>query len=171
MDCYLIMLDQFKIKQNKQQETNLKHGQFKVCIKSSDDQPIEHIVNHLTQQDHADDWTLVLPREKKNSTTHHFTVYLSQLPQHLWNKIRKDPEDNANQRYEIIRDNIYYYTIKPASTDNDVLKLYKLVTKQYTNKQDLEHIQELHTSLAKENVKGWVMIRAKNVLNLQNCID
>lgn len=147
---------------SKAKETGLKHGQFKVQMRTLDNETSEHIVNPPTQEDYAEGWNLILPRERKNSTTHHFSIYLSQLPPHLWKLIRAQHNEEGSDQYAKIFDNIYHYTVKKAKTDNEVLELYKLVTKQYP---DREQVTSLYKSLEQQRVKGWVMIRAKNIMN------
>ncbi len=147
---------------SKSKETGLKHGQFKVQMKTHDKQTFEYVVNPPTQEDYADGWNLVLPRERKNSTTHHFSVYLSQLPPHLWNSVRTEYNEDGSEQYAKIFDKIYHYTVKQAKTDPDVFELYKLVTKQYP---DRDQVAKLYKSLEQQRVKGWVMIRAKNIIN------
>jgi len=148
-----------------QQAQGLKHGQFKVVSKSLENQPTEYIINPHSQEEYADGWSQVLPRVNKNSTTHHFNVYLSQLPPHLWKLIRRETDKNGIEQYLTIFDNIYTYTITPSPTDDDVFKLYELVTKQYPNNADLQNIRDLHKILETGNnrVKGWLMMRAKKL--------
>ncbi len=149
---------------SKVKESGLKHGQFKVKMQNADKQSVEVIVNPPTQEDYAEGWNLVLPREHKNSTTHHFSVYLSQLPPHLWHAVRTVYDEDGSEQYAKIFDNIYHYTVKQAKTDSDVFALYNLVTKQHSYLYQ-EQISKLYKQLEQQRVKGWVMLRAKSIMN------
>jgi len=151
-----------KLESSQQKDHGLKHGQFKVRMLTKDNQYEEHIVDPLTQDEYAEGWNLVLPEETKKSTTHHFSVYLSQLPPHLWHALRLEYDQDGNEHYATIFDKIYNYTVRQSKSDNDVLKLYKLVTQNYPNLQKVEH---LHKTLEQQRVRGWVMTRAKSLLN------
>ena len=151
-----------KLESSQQKDHGLKHGQFKVRMLTKDNQCEEHIVDPLTQDEYAEGWNLVLPKETKKSTTHHFSVYLSQLPPHLWHAVRLEYDHEGNEHYATIFDKIYNYTVRQSKSDNDVLKLYKLVTQNYPNLQKVEH---LHKTLEQQRVRGWVMTRAKSLLN------
>lgn len=151
-----------KTESNQQKDHSLKHGQFKVQMRTVDNQYEEFVVDPLTQDEYAEGWNLVLPRETKKSTTHHFSIYLSQLPPHLWNAVRLEQDHEGNEHYSTIFDNIYNYTIKQSKSDDDVLKLYKLVTQNYPNLQKVEY---LYKTLEQQRVRGWVMTRAKSLLN------
>ncbi len=144
-----------------QKDHGLKHGQFKVRMKTVDNTYEEHIVDPLTQDEYAEGWNLVLPKETKKSTTHHFSVYLSQLPSHLWHAIHLKYDQDGNEYYATIFDNIYNYTIRQSKSDNDVLKLYNQVTQKYPNLQKVEYLTKI---LEQQRVKGWVITRAKSLL-------
>ena len=146
---------------NNVNESGLKHGQFKIQMKTENNQALEYVINPPTQEDYVDGWNLKLPREKKNSTIHHFSVYLSQLPPHLWNLVRIECNEDGSEQYTKIRDKIYHYTVKQTKTDEDVFKLYHLITNQ---SHDHEEISKLYRSLEQQRVKGWVMLRAKNII-------
>ncbi len=148
---------------NQHTETSsLKHGQFKVQCYNEANELQEYIVNPLTQEELADGWNLVLPRETKDSTIHHFSVYLSQLPPHLWSFLKIVYDQSGGEHYGTIRDNIYHYSIKSSKYDDDIKKLYKLVMQDYPCK---DAVSKLHTHLEQQRVKGWVMIRAKKYLS------
>jgi hypothetical protein len=141
-------------------ESGLKHGQFYVYHRNTDGKKIKQLVNPLSQEEIADGWYQVLPKPKKNSTTHHFSIYLSQLPPHLWNRIWLD-EENPDT-YEKIRDKIYTYSVKVSKHDNEIRKMYKLIRAQYPN---LEEISQQFKLLQSARVKGWVMNRAHNLMH------
>ena len=143
---------------------NFKLGQFKT-VKKVDDDVVETLVEPLTQNDYADGWSMVLPKGNKTSTRHHFNVFLSQLPPHLWGKIRFDSKDN----YLPIEDNIYLYTIKKTDMDDTLFQLYDMMNCEY-NHDNHDNISKLYNELNKQNVRGWIMLRAKSVMsgNLTN---
>jgi hypothetical protein len=152
-----------KSESSQQKDYSLKHGQFKVRMLTKDNQYEDHVVDPLSQDDYAEGWNLILPKETKKSTTHHFNIYLSQLPPHLWHALRLEYDEEKNESYSTIYDNIYNYTIKQSKSDADVFKLYNLVIQNYPNLNKVEH---LYKTLEQQRVKGWVMIRAKSLLNL-----
>ena len=145
----------------KQNEDGLKHGQFKTTIKISDNDVVEHVVNPPSQEELADDWHLVIPQRRKNSTVHHLSIYLSQLPPYLWKSLHTSHTDNT-EHYIPIDDGIYQYSVKMSKYDDEIQQLYKLVMEQYVDKNKMV---QLYNHLEKQRVKGWLMIRAKNILS------
>lgn len=141
---------------------NFKLGQFKIVTKMEETE-VEQLIEPLNQNDYAEGWRMVLPNVHKTSTRHHFNVSLANLPPHLWSKIRYDVKCN----YLPIMDNIYQYTVKKHDSDEDLFELYHLVNNPDPNYNwdKLDLVQELYNSLQKENVKGWIMTRAKSLLS------
>jgi hypothetical protein len=150
---------QYEENNNNHIETGLKHGQFYIYQKNKKNQDNKIIVNPLTQEEIADKWIQVLPKVRKNSTIHHFSLYLSQLPHHLWNQLRVD---NMNpDSYIKIKDRIYTYTVKMSKHDNEIWKLYMLVK---SNKQNIDEIAQQFKVLQNARVKGWLMILAHRLI-------
>ena len=73
---------------------NFKLGQFKTSYVVNDEK-VELLIDPLSQNDMAEDWRLVLPSINRTSTRHHFNIYLSQLPQHLWYKLFQENNNNT----------------------------------------------------------------------------
>jgi len=144
----------------KQYDSGLKLGQFKTKFKSLDNTQVEHVVNPTTQEELAKGWRLVVPHKSKKSTIHHFSVYLSQLPPYLWKSLHTTNDHNT-ERYKTIEDGIYQYTVKMSKHDDDIQTLYKLVMEQYPDKAE---VSKVYDYLEKHRIKGWVMLRAMNVL-------
>ena len=140
-------------------DSSLKHGQFKVTMNTSED-PIECLVCPLTQNDLANGWQQILPQERKNSIVHHFSIYLSQLPPHLWTYIKLDRD--SEDHYETIHDNIYHYSIKKSKYDDQVLDLYKVVMSKSPN---LAQLSQCYNRLNQQRIKGWIMIKAETLLH------
>ncbi len=141
-------------------DSGLKHGQFKVYFNTLDNTPVEHVINPPTQEELAEGWQLVVPHKGKNSTIHHFSVYLSQLPPYLWKSLQKTWDDNSEQ-YKTIEDGIYQYSVKMSKHDDQIQQLYELVIKHYPNKSE---VSKVYDYLEKQRVKGWLMLRAKNII-------
>jgi hypothetical protein len=145
----------------------LKHGQFK--IKSLNE---EHIINHPSQNELAEGWQLVIPNRRKNSTIHHFSINLSQLPQHLW-KYLCTSIDNT-EYYRPINDGIYQYSVKKSNYDDEIQKLYNFVNEKSKAKLEMldslniqkNEIIQLYNYLEQQQIKGWLMIRVKDLLNI-----
>lgn len=137
---------------------NFKLGQFKTSMMVNDEK-VTVLVDPLTQNDMAEDWQLVLPTTNKTRTRHHFNIYLAQLPKHLWHRLNQE----NNEYYHLIKDNIYSYSVKISDTDDMLLRLYDLV-----NMPDyrlyLDEIKDLYSELYKENVRGWIMIKTKKLI-------
>ncbi len=141
-------------------QTGLKHGQFYVNHLDKDGKKTEVLVNPLSQEDIADGWYQVLPKPNKTSTTHHFSVYLSQLPPHLWSRVRADKD--KTDTYRLIKDKIYTYSVKVSKHDDEIRKMYKLVRTTYPN---VEEITKQFKLLQSARVKGWVMTRAHHIMH------
>ena len=140
------------------EETHIKHGEFYVYHKSDKDVVKKVLISPLTQEEIADGWTLILPNVTKKSTIHHFNIYLSHLPPHLWRYI-------TGEEKQEITDKIYKYSIKKSKHNKNVLLLYNLLHSRYLNIQKIENIFKL---LQNSSVKGWLMIKAYNVIQSYN---
>lgn len=149
------------VHENTHKDSGLKHGQFKVKFLTEDFKEVEHIVNPLTQEEIAEGWQIKMPHAHKDSTIHHFSVYLSQLPPHLWKSLYKTYNEDG-EHYRTIHDGIYQYSIKMSKYDSYLQKLYTLLMLQYP---DIDQVSKLYEHLEKQRVKGWIMIRAKNLIN------
>jgi hypothetical protein len=144
--------------------SGLKHGQFKARFEnfSNGEKTFEfHVINPLTQEELAEGWKMVLPRPKLDSTIHHFNVYKSQLPFHLWKKLKGFHNEDNEEEYSDIRNKIYTYSVKPSKYDDLVTELGRCVLARNPN---LSRIRELTNELEQHRVKGWVMIRARTLL-------
>lgn len=146
-------------------DTGLKHGQFCVYHHHNKEKN-KVVVNPLTQDEIADGWRLVLPKARKNSTRHHHCIYLSQLPPHLWKRVRADLTNQGS--YQDIKDNIYTYTVKMSKHDNDVRTLHDLMQSACPN---MEEIENKYRGLRHARVKGWVMTRADCMLNHDKALN
>lgn len=145
---------------NTHPESGLRHGQFYVYYKNTDFNNVKVLVNPLSQDEIADGWSLVLPHARKNSTTHHFSVYLSQLPPHLWSKVKVDTKNC--DAYKEIKDNIYTYSLKMSKHDDEIRKLYNLLLVKYPN---IEEVADQYKVLQSARVKGWIMTRAHRIMH------
>lgn len=141
-------------------ETGLKHGQFYVQHRHTDGKSVKVLVNPLSQEDIAEGWSLVLPRARKNSTIHHFSVYLSQLPPHLWNQVYVDYKNPDT--YHEITDKIYKYSVKMSKHDEEIRKMKNLVMATYPN---VDEIAQQFKVLQNARIKGWVMTRAHHIMH------
>lgn len=142
----------------------LKLGQFLVRVFNGE-KYVDVVVDRLTPQEMAEGWCQKLPR-RKNYMKHtnkkdfdHFSVFLSQLPDHLFSRVKTIPNDNSEdgERYKDIIDNIYHYSVKTTPHDSKILRLQKLLQDIYSNRVEVE---QLVSELEKERVKGWLILRA-----------
>ena len=125
------------------------------------------LVNPLSQDELAHGWSLVLPRVNNKSRIHHFKIFLSHLPEHLWNQLHLENKNLYDKNctsiyYNIITDKIYRYSVQRSVNDNNIRELYNNVMKRNFNSNK---VKELYDNLKNENVKGWLMIRARYLLN------
>ena len=149
---------------NNNYHDDLKLGQFKVKLKivaSPSNTFEEHIVSQLSQEELAEGWRLVLPKAYKSSTIHHFNVYLTQLPPHLWSRLRVRHSLNDTNYYITCRDQVYHYTIKSSKYDEQILVLYTEVMRRNPN---VKLVSEIYNSLNKHSIRGWLMTRAKYII-------
>ena len=115
-------------------------------------------ITPLSQEDMANGWKLVLPKKRKNSSVQHYSVYLSQLPSHLWKNMNKLSKSG---NYHTIYDQIFEYNIKPSKHDSEVYELYTLINQDYPDKQ---RIRTLYNYFEQQRIKGWLITKAKNIL-------
>lgn len=149
------MAHQLNINENK----NTKLGYYTVKMKHVNNSVTEHEVQPLTQKELASGWQQVLPKKNRNSSVHHFSVYLSQLPPYLWSKLC---DMNTNPAfYSTIKDNIYHYTVKKSKADDTMQRLNHELFKTYP---DVNVISTLYDKLEQQGVKGWLMLKAKHML-------
>jgi hypothetical protein len=136
-----------------------------VSFPMTNQETLKYMVEPLSQEDIAAGWNLVTPTKTDDGTIFHFSVYLSQLPPHLWSKLRHVTNENNIQidEYKNIKDKIYFYSVKYSKSDYYAKQLYQLVMSEhyYANKSK---IADLVHKLEKQNVKGWLMIKARSML-------
>jgi hypothetical protein len=58
--------------------------------------------------------------------------------------------------------NIYLYTLKKTDADEQLFALYELLDK---NCNKIDSILQLYNELNKQNVRGWIMLKAKSLIN------
>ena len=111
----------------------------------------------LSQEDIAEGWKIFFKRKKykKNIETN---IYLSQLPPHLWDKV-----NNSNNN--IIVDKIFKYNLIRTQHDDKVLELYNEIKLNYSQR-NIDLIKELYKYCSSINISGWIMIKAKEILNI-----
>jgi hypothetical protein len=151
-----------------------KYGSFTVKIKGEDT-----VINPLTQKDIAEGWRLVLPKvtstrvvlsygsrqiikNKKNYKI--FRINLSQLPEHLWDKLTPKYED-CQYSHSVAKDNMYLYIVKDTPVDKEIRELYNYIFYQSYNKKMLNYMKNIITLLEDNNISGWVLLKAKMILN------
>jgi hypothetical protein len=132
---------------------NKKNGDFHVYLNSS-----KVLCSPLTQMELADGWVQVLPKRIRNNESFHFNVYLSELPPHLWCRLRED----FNGGYKLIKNYIYYYTVKKTYMDDMFLQLYKLIN---SNNPNRDRMMKLVNKLESNKMRGWLLIKAKDMCN------
>ena len=143
-------------------EPKLKIGQFKVKMMDNEKE-VDVIVNRLTPEEMADGWQQVLPHRKNKDDFYHFSVFLSQLPNHLFPRLRMIPDAKAEsgERWKTINDQIYQYSVKTTPHDAMILRLQKILQDSCHYRSEVE---QLYQELTKAGVKGWLMLRAKKLM-------
>lgn len=139
---------------------NISHGEFYVYYRNNENSYKRYVCSPLTQHEISEGWVQVLPRRTRNNETFHFNVTLTELPFHLWNKLRVDYDENGKERYKNIKNNIYSYTVKKSNTDDMAQQLYRLVFLDNPNK---DRIQKLVTKLESHKARGWLLLKAKEM--------
>jgi hypothetical protein len=146
------------------QESQKVSGQFTTYFKENGEMK-EYVVSHPTQEELADGWNLVVPKVRKDSTQHHFSIYLSQLPSQYWRFLSMGVDNEGREYYKDIKDGIYTYSIKMSKYDNEIKELYNHLQKV---NYDSRKLKKQYEKLLMNRVKGWVMIRARELLNDNN---
>ena len=138
---------------------NLKIGEF--FINQMIDGDINIVkVSPLSQEEIAAGWKQVLPKAHPSTKTHQFKIYLSQLPPHLWGKIKWNTD--IIETYPQISDRIYKYTVKKTKYDLHILQLYNHINQKYIS---FDELQKQVNYLQSNHIKGWVILKALSMLN------
>jgi len=179
--------------ENTQMENGPKPGTFKVkvpsveihnrefdgnplCVKNSSTEATSFKtikVKPLSETEKAQGWRLVLPKRKKigedkygnpKHNSHMLTMPLIRLPEHLWSKLQfRFTSEGFDEKNLHVKDNIYEYVVPKTPYDDDVRELLKL-TKSYS--PNLDRIREIVERLEEGEQYGWVLLRAKSLLQL-----
>lgn len=125
--------------------------------------------SYPTQSELSEGWDIVKPKkifikkfdkETKKTTLKKLFFYnnitLDKLPPKIWRKIK--PYSIYNN---IFKDDFYKFKVKPTKDDNDIITLYRMIHKKIL---DREKIKELYESLNKKGFNGWILIKAKKIL-------
>lgn len=148
---------------NEVQTPILKLGQFLVKLSNNE----SFVIDRLTPQEMAEGWQQVLPHRKNynehsNKKRDHFSVFLSQLPDHLFSRLQLVRDDKTQEtKYKDITDKIYQYSIKMTKHDDKIHRLQQLLHNIYPYRREVE---QLVTELEKEHVKGWLILRARYLM-------
>lgn len=143
----------------KESNTKLNFGQFIVKNKDFEGNIHTRVIGLLSQEDMAKGWKMIIPKKTKKRQTYHNSIFLYELPPHLWNKVK--PNYNDNTHYRNINDKIYNYSIKISDLDNTFFNLFKQVT---SNTPDKNKIIDLYNLLNNNDIKSWILIRAKHMI-------
>lgn len=169
---------------------NYNNGSFKINVSVVNNPPndlnfldstdlpvhsVEKMINPLTQNELAEGWEQVVPSPRskvyfitKNGSNfrrtkklkHYFKIDLSKLPENLWDKLKPVYEEGLFS-YSIVQNKIFVYIVNPSVVDNEIRELYCLINQQHFNK---EKAMKLLQVLEDNNIHGWVVIRAKNLI-------
>ena len=125
--------------------------------------------SYPTQSELSEGWDIVKPKKifikKFNKETKKITkkkliyynnITLDKLPPKIWRKIK--PYSIYNN---IFKDDFYKFKVKPTKDDNDIITLYRMIHKIILDK---EKIKELYESLKNKGFNGWILIKAKKIL-------
>ena len=116
-------------------------------------------VNYLTQNDLAEGWIQILPKNSKKNINH-FNVTLAFLPEHLWYKLHKYTK-NGEDIYKVIKDGVTRYTIDESNQDFIMINLFNEIHKI---KPSCELIKNYINQLDESQYNSWLVIRANNYL-------
>ena len=132
-------------------------------------------VSNLTDDELAENWQLNLPKKlfvkstdynkkvtvKRVRNFHTFNINMSELPYHLRGKLSPKFENNVLTSYEAT-DNIYKYRIMATDMDDRILRLAKMLN---SYKVDSNEVKQCVVEMEKNNMKGWVLKKAKKYLS------
>ena len=136
------------------------------------------IVNPLSQSELAEGWNQVIPppRRKniyltrngrtimrKKQLYNYFKIDLSKLPENLWHKLQPVYEENIYS-YTTAKDKRFIYIVNPTVVDDEIRELVNLMN-QVTF--DSNRAMELLQVLQDNDIHGWVVLRAKNMIGNQ----
>ena len=132
-----------------------------------------YTVQMLTQNDYADGWQQVVPREKTyvkkfvdsegNQQIRHFSnayrmkINLAQLPEYLWHRMQY-----YNETTKTVNNGYHYYIVEATCVDDEIRELVNIL-KNPPMPECKERVHELLTILKDNDVYGWVVIRAKSM--------
>lgn len=158
-----------KDEERPKKKAKLPFGHYKATIKVANTysgEPVleEVICKPLTQEDYSNGWQTALPRPRKGQKgqslaqpIHHWSVTLGQLPPHLWKKLRTDYNENGEQFYPVIRDNIYHYTVSSSEHDDNLILLNNELMKE--SKADKTVVKDLVNKL--DGLNSWLVLRGR----------
>ena len=87
---------------------------------------------------------------------------LTELPNHLWNKIKPKYKEGKLSHY-YVRENIYKYFIIPTYVDDDIKELRRLLNSKLLLKKTFR-LQTLINNIKKEELNGWLLKKAEKIL-------
>lgn len=116
-------------------------------------------INYLSQNDLAEGWQQVIPKNSKKNINH-FNVTLAFLPEHLWYKLHKYTK-NGEDIYKVIKDGVTRYNIDESNQDFIMINLFNEIHKL---KPSNELIKNYIDQLDESQYKSWLVIRANNYL-------
>ena len=140
-------------------DVKLSFGCYYAKQSKIDSPPEKVFCKPLTQGDLMEGWVAVLPKRLKKSTIFNWNVTLSQLPNHLWARLRSYFKE-GKESYRMIKNNIYNYNITMTLQDKLMIELNKELHSVFPN---IMKIQDLYREL-KPHVGGWLMMRAAQFL-------
>ena len=77
-----------------------------------------------------------------------------------------DDECEVIMYYDDVDDKIYTYSVRKSLSDPLLFKLNKLLNVPYSQFYHYDKLKTLYDELYKNHVKGWIMIRTKQLLGL-----
>ena len=146
----------------KSQSGKLHFGWYEANVKTTEG--LKKVVcEPLTQSDYAEGWVPVLPQKRTNSTIYNWNVNFAQLPEYLWSRCHLKYNSEGKPYYIKVKDGIYMYTIIQTEYDELFFALQKEMSKPVS---DLLVVSNLYSQLH-SHTSGWLLIRAKRMLNKQ----
>lgn len=89
-------------------------------------------------------------------------VSLTELPSHLFHKLRNMNNDHDNE-YVYVIDGIYKYKVELSDFNNEIIKLHFLSKKEILAQQDIDWINDLLDILRENGFKGWLVEKFKKI--------
>lgn len=162
-----------------------KYGSFDVSIDYYENRKKLskiHTISSLSQLELSNGWRQVLPKKRKikvnkddsdclrvKTNESFFKINLSQLPPHLFGKLRPIYRNTKFSHY-IAKDKCYVYIVNQTPVDDEIRRLvnycemYDNCGVRYFDNEKIEDMKRCLDLLNENDIRGCVVIKSKRLL-------